>query len=120
MSKLMSKIWTQFRGGCILRGNLIKFNNNITSQIETDLKFENLITERQQLVSLTHMLSKKVKGLEGMVCDLTRAIKRMEFDRNMDLEKKANVKRAPAEQPTEASPTPPPAPSDKKKITQCR
>ncbi|XP_017146750.2 uncharacterized protein LOC108158718 [Drosophila miranda] len=66
MSKMMNKIWTQFRGGCILRGNLIKFNNSITSQIENDLKIEELLTERKQLETKTGTLTKQVRGGHGL------------------------------------------------------
>ncbi|XP_034141324.1 uncharacterized protein LOC117591989 [Drosophila guanche] len=119
----MNRIWSQFRGGCILRGNLIKFNNSMTSQIETNLKFEDLLTERHQLAALTRMLTSKVRGLERMVSDLTRDIKRLEFDRNLEMEAKEQAKtaKATAESQMEASPTSPPAaPAEKKKITQCR
>ncbi|XP_034655055.1 uncharacterized protein LOC117892739 [Drosophila subobscura] len=120
----MNRIWSQFRGGCILRGNLIKFNNNMTSQIETNLKFEDLLTERQQLAALTRMLTCKVRGLERMVSDLTRDIKRLEFDRNLEIEEKEKEKeqaKATAKQSIESSATSPPAATaEKKKITQCR
>ncbi|XP_015040003.2 uncharacterized protein [Drosophila pseudoobscura] len=120
MSKMMNKIWTQFRGGCIVRGNLIKFNNSITSQIENDLKIEELLTERKHLETKTGTLTKQVRGLEVMVSDLTRAIKRIEFGKDMDLRIKVTAKKAPAEKGIESSPTSTSSPSNKKKITQCR